>query len=397
MKTSLRYLGLDVHQASITLAVADAGRGPAEVLATIPNDYQKLLQLLDKLGPKERLRLCYEAGPTGYGLARRLNELGYCCEVISPSLVPVQRGRRVKTDRRDARKLAHFLRSGDLTAVAIPEAQTEAMRDLERSRDDAKRAERVARQQLDKFMLRHGRIWSGVTKWTQTHLAWLREQEFAEPLLRHVRDDYLLALDQATARVERLTKDIENFVEQWAAKDLVLAFEALRGVQVVSAVVLAAEIGDFARFAEPAKLMSFIGLVPSESSSGGSRRQGSITRTGNGHVRRILVEAAWHYRIRPRGSKAIEARRRRVSPEVRAIAEKAEQRLSRRFERLIRRGKKSQQAVTAVARELLGFVWAIAREQARQAAAKSNATVANSNSPRRRTPQAMATIGFSEA
>lgn len=159
MKASLRYIGLDVHQASITLAVADAGRGPAEVLATILNDYQKLLQLLDNLGPKERLRLCYEAGPTGYGLARRLNELGYCCEVISPSLVPVQCGRRIKTDRRDACKLARFLRSGDLTAVTIPEAQTEAMRDLERARDDAKRAERVARQQLDKFMLRHGRIW----------------------------------------------------------------------------------------------------------------------------------------------------------------------------------------------------------------------------------------------
>ncbi len=368
MKTSLRYVGLDVHQASIAVAVADAGRGLAEVLETMPNDTLKLLNCLDRLGPKQRLRICYEAGPTGYGLARYLNDQGYCCQVISPSLVPVQQGRRVKTDRRDAAKLAHYLRSGDLVTVTIPAVQTEAMRDLERSRDDAKKAERVARHQLDKFFLRHGRIWSGGTKWKKAHLAWVREQEFPLPMLRCVRDDYFTALEQATARVERLTKDVGEFVEQWALKDLVVALQALRGIQLISAVVLAAEIGDFLRFSRPSLLMSFVGLVPSEHSSGGSRRQGAITRTGNAHVRHILVEAAWHYRCRPRGSKAIEARRRAVSPEVRAIAEKAEQRLYRRFQRLTSRGKKSQQVVTAVARELIGFVWAIAQIPTKAAA-----------------------------
>lgn len=361
MKTSLRYVGLDVHQNSIALAVADTGRAPAEKLETMPNSFVKLQKRLDRLGPPERLRICYEAGPTGYGLARRLKHLGYQCVVVAPSLVPVQSGSKIKTDRRDAAKLAHFLRSGDLVEVTIPEAQTEAMRDLERTRDDAKRAQRVGRHQLDKFMLRHDRVFSGTTKWTKTHMAWLRHQEFSEPAQRCVHDDYLTTLDQLDARVDRLTKDIERLVESWALKDLVTNLQALRGVQVLSAVILAAEIGDFQRFARPQELMAFVGLVPSEHSSGGSRRQGALTRTGNAYVRRILVEAAWQYRFRPRRSKTIEARRERVSPAVRAIAEKAEQRLHRRFEHLTGRGKKSQQAIAAIARELLGFVWAIAR------------------------------------
>ena len=205
MNKSLRFVGLDVHKDSITVAVAVAGREPAELVGKIEHDENALLELLGDLGPKARLRLCYEAGPTGYGLARRLNEWGFCCEVVAPSLVPVQGG-RIKTDRRDARKLAHFLRSGDLTAVRIPEAQTEAIRDLERAREDAKAAERVVRHQLDKFLLRHGRIWSGGTKWTCRHWAWIRQQEFAEPAARAVRDDGIEAVEQATQRVERLTQ-----------------------------------------------------------------------------------------------------------------------------------------------------------------------------------------------
>jgi transposase len=363
MKKNLRFVGLDVHKDSIAVAVADSGRESARLLETIAADEVALLKVLDRLGPKARLRVCYEAGPTGYRLARRLNEQGICCVVVAPSLVPTQRNRRIKTDRRDAVKLAHFLRSGDLVEVTVPAAQTEAMRDLERAREDAIQVERVARQQLDKFLLRHGRRWSQGCKWTLKHWRWIKVQEFAEEASRRVLSDYLNTVEQALARVERLTADISELVERWTLGPLVRALQALRGVDLVTAVVLAAEIGDFKRFRTPKQLMAYLGLVPSEHSSGGTRRQGGITRTGNRHARWILVEAAWSYRFGPCASKRINARRQLVAAGVRTIAERAEQRLPRRFRRLIDRGKSSQKAVTAVARELVGFVWAIAQEE----------------------------------
>jgi transposase len=363
MKKNLRFVGLDVHKDSIAVAVADSGREPARLLETITADEVALLKVLDRLGPKARLRVCYEAGPTGYRLARQLNEQGICCVVVAPSLVPTQRNRRIKTDRRDAVKLAHFLRSGDLVEVTVPAAQTEAMRDLERAREDAIQVERVARQQLDKFLLRHGRCWSQGCKWTLKHWKWIKVQEFPEEASRRVLGDYINTVQQALARVERLTADISELVERWTLGPLVRALQALRGVDLVTAVVLAAEIGDFQRFRTPKQLMAYLGLVPSEHSSGGARRQGGITRTGNRHARWILVEAAWNYRFGPCASKRINARRQIVAPGVRTIAERAEQRLPRRFRRLIDRGKNSQKAVTAVARELVGFVWAIAQEE----------------------------------
>jgi transposase len=363
MKKNLRFIGLDVHKDSIAVAVAESGREPARLLETISNEWTALLGVLDRLGPKARLRICYEAGPTGYRLARQLNEQGICCVVVAPSLVPTQRNRRIKTDRRDAVKLAHFLRSGDLVEVTVPEAQTEAMRDLERTREDAIQVERVARQQLDKFLLRHGRRWSQGGKWTLKHWSWIKLQEFPQEAARRVLGDYINTVEQALARVERLTADISELVEQWALGPLVRGLQALRGVDLVTAVVLAAEIGDFKRFRTPKQLMAYLGLVPSEHSSGGTRRQGGITRTGNRHARWVLVEAAWNYRFGPCASKRINARRRLVSEGVRSIAERAEQRLHRRFRRLIDRGKSSQKAVTAVARELVGFVWAIAQQE----------------------------------
>jgi len=358
MKKNLRFVGLDVHQDSIAVALAESGREPARLLETIPADESLLLKLLDRLGPKSRLRVCYEAGPTGYGLARRLNEQGICCVVVAPSLVPTQKNRRIKTDRRDAVRLAHFLRSGDLVEVTIPEAQTEAMRDLERAREDAIQVERVARQQLDKY----GRRWSEGKKWTLKHWRWIKLQEFPEEASRRVLGDYLHTAELALARVQRLTADISELVERWTLGPLVRALQALRGVDLVTAVVLAAEIGNFKRFRTPKQLMAYLGLVPSEHSSGGDRRQGGITRTGNRHARWVMVEAAWNYRFRPCASQRINARRQRVAAGVWKIAERAEQRLSRRFKRLIDHGKSSQKAVTAVARELVGFVWAIAQE-----------------------------------
>lgn len=361
MRKNLTYVGLDVHKETIVVAVA-RGRGAAQVVECLPHDFQRLLKTLDRCGARDRLRVSYEAGPTGYGLARRLRGLGIACEVIAPSLAPVKRGQKIKTDRRDAARLAKSHASGDLTSVAIPDEADEAMRDLSRARDDAKRAERVARQQLDKFLLRHSRMWSEGTKWTLKHLRWIQQQTFEHEAQRRVLADHLLTVERASQRVAQLEKDMAELVETWSRRPLVYALQALRGVQLVSAVVLAAEIGDYSRFASPRQLMSYLGLVPSEDSSGQRRRQGSITKAGNKHVRRILTEAAWCYRFRPRPGRSILQRRTRVSVAVRAIAEKAEQRLSRRLQRLVSRGKLGTVAVTAVARELAGFVWAIAQE-----------------------------------
>jgi transposase len=362
MKKTIRYVGLDVHQKTIAVAVAEPGSQPAQLLTTLPNEPAALSKCLERIGSAATLRVCYEAGPTGYGLARWLTESGVHCTVVAPSLVP-RDGRRVKTDRRDALKLAHFLRSGDLVAIAVPDATTEAMRDLERAREDAKNAERVVRHQLSKLLLRHGRIWTGATKWTEAHLSWVRAQRFACPALQRVCEDALQAVEQAGQRVAQLTRDLSEHTAGWSQRPLVQALQALRGVQLVSAVVLTAEVGDYRRFASPRQLMAYLGLVPSEYSSGQTRRQGRITRTGNTHVRRILVEAAWSYRYRPRLTKVIATRQEGVSAPVRAIAWKAQQRLHRRYVRLLSRGKSKQQVVTAVARELAGFVWAIARQE----------------------------------
>lgn len=358
MKKILRYIGLDVHQNSIAIAVAEAGRAAAKKFAEIDNDFIKLLKKLEALGDVEQLRICYEAGPTGYELARRLRERGYHIIVVAPSLVPgVQK--KIKTDRRDAAALAHYLRSGDLIEVSVPASQTEAMRDLERARGDAKVAERVARQRLGGFLLRHGRSWSGGSTWTLRHMAWIRGQVFGEVAQQRVLADYLRTIEQAELRVKSLTDDIGELVEQWALKPLVLAIQSLRGFQLVASVMAVAEIGNFSRFDSAGKFMSFLGLVPSEHSSGASRRQGRITRTGNIHVRRLLMEASWNYQRRGKLSKAIAKRRSLVPPEIQAIAVKAEERLCRRFQRMLSCGKRGTVVVTAIARELAGFVWAI--------------------------------------
>lgn len=358
---NVRFVGLDVHADSITIAVAEPGRGEPGALATIPNDRAVLLKRLRRLG---RVRCCYEAGPTGYGLQRALMAEGIDCVIVAPSLVPTRSGDRVKTDRRDAVRLARFLRSGDLTEVHVPDEATEAMRDLERARDDAKKAERVARHQLGKFLLRHERRYSGKTSWTVKHLEWIRAQHFAHEAQQRVVEDYLRTVEDQGERVERLTKSIVELVETWSLRPLVKALQALRGISAISATVLAAELGDLARFDSAPKLMGYLGLVPSEHSSGEGRRQGRITCAGNGHARRILIEAAWAYRFRARQSRAITERSATVSPEVRRIAWRAQERLCAKYRRLTARGKNKNKTTAAIARELAGFVWAIAKEPA---------------------------------
>ena len=362
MKT-LRCVGLDVHKDSIAIAVAEPEGGEPSLVGTIPNDTRLLLQKLKKLGGGKKVRCCYEAGPTGYGLHRDLNAAGVPCIVVAPSLIPKQVGSRVKTDRRDAVKLARFLRSGDLTAVAVPDSSTEAMRDLERARDDAKVVERSARHQLAKFLLRHGRIYPGKTAWTGRHLDWIRKQSFEHEAQQRVLTDYLHTVEQAAERVGKLTRDITELVEKWSMAPLVKSLQALRGVQLVTAVIIAAELGDLSRFASAPKLMAYLGLVPSEHSSGESKHRGHITRTGNTHVRRVLVEASWAYRFRPSMSVAIRKRNDGLPQPIRDIAWKAQERLHRRYARMNGRGMCKQKTVTAIARELAGFVWAIGQAQ----------------------------------
>jgi transposase len=360
---TIRFVGLDVHKGSIVIAVAEAGRDSARVIGTVPHQWKALSTVLDKLGPRSHVSCCYEAGPTGYGLARSLLAAGWTCDVIAPSLVPKKSGQRIKTDRRDAMKLAQNHRSGDLVPVFIPDEQTEAIRDLERAREDAKKAERVVRHQLSKFLLRHGRCYPGKTTWNEAHRAWIAKQAFAEPAQQHVLADGLAAVETATLRCQQLTTRLRELTAGWRLAPLVQALQAMRGVEFVTAVTLAAEVGDFRRFAKADDFMGYVGLIPSEQTSGPHRRGGPITKTGNAHVRHVLVESAWHYRRQPRMSKALRERSVGLAPQVCAIAWKAQKRLHNRLHRLIARGKNPAEAVTAVARELAGFVWAIAREE----------------------------------
>ena len=355
-KTKVRFIGLDVHKDSMVIAVAESGRDAARDGGTIPSDWAALEKVLKRLAETHTLKLCYEAGPTGFALYRRLTKAGYDCQVVAPSLVPRKPGVRIKTDRRDAANLARCLRAGDLTAVSVPEEDIEALRDLERARDAAKKAETTAKHHLGKFLLRNDRVWRDGSNWTQKHKAWIRQQTFSHEAHQRVLRDYLKSLEDATERVERLTKDIEELVEKSVLAPLVTALQSLRGVATISSVVIAAEIGDLRRFDSATKFMAFVGLVPGESSSGQRQQRGSITKTGNRHVRRILVEAAWHYFKAAQMSQALRRRNALVSDEVRRISWKAQKRLHRKFHHLVyEKGKSPQVAVVAVARELGGL------------------------------------------
>jgi transposase len=363
MSKSLRFVGLDVHKDSIMIAVAEEGREPARLYGEILNDWGTLRRLLRRLGTRSSLRCCYEAGPCGDGLYRKMKAVGISCVVVAPSLVPVKCGNRVKTDRRDAKKLAHFLRSGDLTEVFVPDEEVEALRDLERAREDAKNAERASRHQLAKFLLRHGRRFHG-NNWTREHLRWVRRQEFERQAQQRVLTDYLKAVEDASEREEQLTAELAELVKDSKLYPLIRALQAFRGIQLITAVTIAAELADLQRFGSPRQLMAFLGLVPSEHSSGESQHRGRITRAGNGHVRRILIEAAWSYHFRPNMSKAIRKRNERLAPSVQRLAWKAQKRLHKRLYHLVHKGKTPQKAITAVARELAGFIWAVGQQPA---------------------------------
>ena len=360
------HLGLDVHKDSITIARADPGRDPARIVGKVAHDVSKLLKVLAKIGPPEQLHLVYEAGPTGFGLQRKLCALGYRCEVIAPSKMPRAPGARVKTDGRDACALAQSSRAGDLHPVWVPDAADEAIRDLSRVREDAVKSCTQAKQQLGGFLLRRDLRYPGKTAWTKTYFAWLATVKLDADAAQVALTEYLLAVQAAIARVQRLDKALADSIVGWRFESVVAALQALRGVAHVTAIGLVAEIGDLSRFAHPRQLMAYLGLVPSESSSGERVRRGSITKTGNAHARRLLTEAAWSYRHRPRIGRDALQRQNQLSQPVRDMAWKAQLRLTKRFANLNSRGMQPNKACVAVARELAGFVWAVGMQALRE-------------------------------
>lgn len=357
----IKHVGLDVHQDSISVSIAASTGGEARHEGPIAHEGQAVSKLLKRLSRSGEALVCwYEAGPCGYGLHRQIEGLGHRCHVVAPSLIPRRAGDRVKTDRRDSLSLARLGRAGELTPVWVPGPDHEAMRDLTRLREDAIRAQRQARQQLNAFLLRHGRRYrAGTSKWTQAYYDWLSGQQFQEGVGQLVFEEYVQAEAAACSRVKRLDDQMRQQLASWTLKPVVQALRALRGVDTVAAMTLVAELGDVRRFDSPRQLMAFLGLTPSEYSSGASIRRGGITRTGNGHARRILIESAWSYRFRARMTPHLRRKAAQAPPEAQEIAWKAQQRLCRRYRHLRQRGKPKNQVCAAIARELTGFIWAI--------------------------------------
>lgn len=361
MKDCIAYVGLDVHKDSISVALAPK-YGRVVESGRIVNRPEAVRRKLRQLARGyERLDLAYEAGPCGYELYRQLESMRHSCIVVAPSLIPRRAGDRIKTDRRDAIMLARLLRSGDLTAVWVPDRAHEAVRELVRCREDFKGNERRHRQRMCSLLLRHGRHYDR-SNWTQAHRKWLLSQRFDRPATTATFEHYLHAIVEAEERVSQLSRRMEEVLEDWSLAPLVRGLMAMRGIKLITGMTVAAELGDMSRFDLATELMAFVGLVASERSSGQTRRQGGITKCGNRHVRRVLVESAWSYRHKPKMSPALRLRGRDASEAVRAIAWKAQKRLYSRYHRLVQGGKAAQVAITAVAREELGFIWAIARQ-----------------------------------
>ncbi len=358
----VRFLGLDVHADTIAVAVAEP-EGEVRSLGIIPNREESVRKLVKKLGPAEQLQACYEAGPTGYVLYWQLTALGVKCEVVAPSLVPVKAGDRVKTDRRDATKLARSYRAGDLTAVWVPNQEHEALRDLVRAREAAKQDQLRARHRLSKFLLRQGRrVPSGFKVWTQRYQDWVKEHvHFEQPAQEYTLMDYVHEVEHMDDRIRRLDVAIAEAVKLAPSgmQEVIQALQALRGIAQISAVTVVAELGKISRFDRARQLMGYSGAVSSEHSSGKRMRRGQITKTGNAHLRRIAIEAAWAYRHRPAIGPRLRKRQEGLSEEVKEIAWKAQHRLHKRYRTLSAAGKEKQKVITAVGRELLGFIWAI--------------------------------------
>jgi transposase len=356
--TRITWVGLDVHKDTIAVCWLRAD-SQAEETREIPNEERAIRTLFKRLAADGELRTCYEAGPCGYPVRRQLEQMGIACDVIAPAMIPRRPGDRIKTDSRDARKLARLYRAGELTPIRVPTEAEEAVRDLVRCREDLCQDVTRMRHRLLKFLLRHGRIWRDTRNWTDRHWAWLRAQRFPLPAAQRTLDEYLAQLDFGIDRLRTLDAEIATVADKEPWKPLVGRLRCLRGIDTLSALTLLVEIQDFRRFRSPRELMNFVGLVPSIHSSGASVHRGSITKSGNAHVRRVLVEAAWHYRHRPMMAGRLRERAAGQPEPIRTEAMKAQHRLHMRYRHLVGHGKRPPVAVVAVARELCGFIWAL--------------------------------------
>lgn len=364
MRENNTFIGMDVHKNSIDIAIAEQGRkGGLRHYGKIDGTLCALDKLRRKLISKgSQLHFVYEAGPCGYQIYRHLTAQGLDCAVVAPSKVPKPSGREIKNDRRDALMLARLHRAGELSAVYVPRAEDEAIRDLTRAREDAKSDEKKSKQRLLSFLLRSGIRYTGGSPWSKAHMRWLSDIKMPHRGQQVALQEYIGAVDQCRQRVQRLTEQIQQLLPEWQLSPIVQALQSMRGVSTIVAATTVAEVGDLKRFDTPAALMSYLGLVPSEHSSGQKIKRGSITKAGNGHVRRVLTEAAWSYRLPARVSRALLKRQEGLPESVCAIAWKAQLRLCSRYRRLWNKGKPKQVVVTAIARELCGFLWAIANE-----------------------------------
>ncbi|MCF6194112.1 MAG: IS110 family transposase [Kangiellaceae bacterium] len=357
------YVGMDTHKDTIVVSIAIPGRTKPKHLGTIANDPKKIAILVKNISKKhndEVVLFCYEAGPCGYVLYHQITSLGHDCMVVAPSLIPQKSSKRVKTDRIDAQKLARYLRDGSLTSVWVPNTEQEAMRDLVRIRLDFKIQETKAKQQINGFILRNGHIWpKEKSRWTKEFYTWLEELKFKHPWQQVVLQEYFDALIAATNKLNQLCIYIGQVRMTWSQSVVIDSMRALRGIDTLAAMTILAEVGDFTRFDHPKKLMSYLGLTPSEYSSSTKRRQGSITKAGNSSARRMLIESAWSYKFPARKTKHIKAKEKNASDHAKEVAWKAQKRLCTRYQTLIGSGKNKNQIIVAIARELVGFIWEI--------------------------------------
>jgi transposase len=363
MKKTIKNIGLDVHKNSIAIGIAEDGReGEVRYYGEIDNDMNQLDKVIRKLISKgAKLRFVYEAGPCGYGIYRYLTKNDMDCVVVAPSKIPKQSGNRLKNDRRDCLTLARLHRAGELTPVYVPSTEEEALRDLVRAREDTTHALRIAKQQLGAFLLRHDLVYSGRTKWTKAHFNWLATIAMPHPAQQIVFQEYIDTTVDCGTRVQRLTEQVRQQSQKSCLHELIKALQSMRGISLIVAATIAAELGDLTRFENPGKLMAFLGLIPSEHSSGERVKKGAITKTGNSHVRKVLVEAAHAYRFPARKSREIRKRQEELPKEVIDISWRAQCRLCTRYQYLMAKGKKTNVAKTAIAREITGFSWAIAQ------------------------------------